>query len=87
MVKKYRIKSVSAERHYIQKLEKFLWWTYWTSVRERHDDWDGTMVIAICKSTVQEAKQWIEERLYQDQLDRNAQMELKLNYPRVIEYP
>ncbi len=86
-MKKYRIKSVSSEKHYVQEINKFLWWTYWTTVTESHDAWDGVEHVDVCKSTVAEAKQWIEERLYKDELDKNARMELKLNYPRVIEYP
>lgn len=86
-VSRFRIKSHSANQHYVEEQCKFLWWTYWTRVREHCGGYAGSSYEPVCTTTVAEAKQWIEKFLYDERLKLNEKLERELHYPKVVEYP
>lgn len=86
-VNRFRIKSVSAHQHYVEERGWFLWWTFWTRAREWNEGYHGGSSDIVCKSSVAEAKQWIDEFLYNERISMNEKLERELHYPKVVEYP
>ncbi len=84
---RFRIKSKSAHEHYVEEQCRFLWWTFWVRYKETQFGYDGQYTEWVCKPTVAEAKQWIDEFLYNERIALNEKLERELHYPKVMEYP
>ena len=55
--------KVSRGYYYIQKLKKFLWWTYWKDIKHTECSWGDCHKTRTTFATLEEAQQFIREVL------------------------